>query len=108
MANNDGDGDQTWELAKLVGNYERFTKDVDNKLFRIEERLDEGVNSFSGIKLTIASKSEKIDNIDKRLVDIENNGGISKRRRWQVDGTTIAALVLAVKEIFTFLTGVFH
>jgi len=108
----EGDGEnsrgQSWELAKLVGNYERFTKDVDNKLTRIEERLDEGAESFSSIKLTIASKSEKIDNIDKRLADVENNGGLSRRRRWQVDGTTLAAAILTFKEIVTAFIGMFQ
>jgi len=105
----DGDdenpGGQSWELAKLVGNYERFTKDVDQKLARIEERLDEGAESFSSIKTTIATKSEKIDNLENRLEDLENNGGLSRRRRWQVDGTTIAAIILTVKEIVTTLLG---
>ncbi len=104
----DGDenpGGESWELAKLVGNYERFTKDVDQKLARIEERLDEGAQSFSSIKSTIATKSEKIDNLEVRLTDVENDGGLSRRRRWQVDGTTIAAVILTVKEVVATLLG---
>lgn len=102
----DGDGGgQSWELAKLVGNYERFTKDVDQKLARIEERLDEGAESFSSIKSTIATRTEQINNIEVRLKDVENNGGLSRRRRWQVDGTTLAAVILTIKELFITLVG---
>ena len=106
----DGDdenpGGQSWELAKLVGNYERFTKDVDQKLARIEERLDEGAESFSSIKSTIATKTEQFNNLENRVEDLENNGGLSKRRRWQADGTTIAATILAVKEILCAILGI--
>lgn len=101
----DNPGGQSWELAKLVGNYERFTKDVDEKLTSIDKRLEEGAETFTNIKTTIAEKSVVIDNLENRLEDLENNGGLSRRKRWQVDGTTIAAVILTIKEIVTTLLG---
>jgi len=88
-----------WELAKLIGNYERFTKEVDRKLTGIDERLEKSQETFTGINTVMATRAEQLDNIDNRLVNVEDNGGLSKRRRWQVDGTTLAAVALTVKEI---------
>lgn len=104
--NGDGDDGQTWELAKLVGNYERFTQDVDTKLSRIEDRLNENAETFSNIKTTIASKTVEINNLENRVEDLENNGGqLSKRRRWQIDGTSVATIVLTLKEIVAAILG---
>ena len=99
-----GLGGQTWELAKLVGNYERFTQDVDQKLSRIEDKLEEGAVTFGKIKTTIASKTVEIDNLENRVEDLEDNG-LSKRRRLQIDGTTVAAIVLTLKEVVTAILG---
>jgi len=106
----DGDGDngdgQSWELAKLVGNYERFTQDVDTKLSRIEDRLNENAETFGEIKTTMATKTVEINNLENRVEDLEDNGGqLSKRRRWQIDGTSVAAIVLTLKEIVTAILG---
>lgn len=105
----EGDGENpsgtSWELAKLVGNYERFTQDVDNKLSRIEDKLEDSAETFGMIKTTIAEKTMKINNIENRLENLENNGGLSRRRRWQVDGTAIATVILTVKEIITTFFG---
>ena len=95
-------GVQGWELAKLIGNYERFTQDVDSKLTRIEERLEKGQDTFVEIKTTMAAKAEQLENIDDRMNHFEQNG-LSRRRRLQIDGTTIAAIALALKEIVTTL-----
>jgi len=101
-----GLGGQNWELAKLVGNYERFTQDVDQKLSRIEDKLEEGAVTFGKIKTTIASKTVEINNLENRVEDLENKGGdLTKRRRLQIDGTTLAAIVLTLKEVVTAILG---
>lgn len=101
-----GPGGQTWQLAKLVGNYERFTQDVDQKLSRIETRLTESAETINEIKTTMATRAEQVNNIEDRVENLENNGGLSKRRRWQADGTTIAATILAAKEIICAILGI--
>ena len=99
-------GVQGWELAKLIGNYERFTQDVDSKLTRIEERLEKGQDTFVEIKTTMAAKTEQLENIDDRMNHFEQNG-LSRRRRLQIDGTTLAAVALALKEIVVTLIKAF-
>lgn len=100
------DGKETWELAKLVGNYERFTQDVDQKLSRIEDKLEESAETFGNIKSTIATKTVELNNLENRVEDLENNGGdLTKRRRLQINGTTLAAVVLTIKEIVTAILG---
>ena len=102
-------GGQNWELARLVGRYETFTKGVDRRLDKIENHLENGTRTISEIKNTMAKKSEQVDNIEERLKEVEDNGGnISRRRRLQMDGTTIAAVALALKEIITSIIGVFQ
>ncbi len=100
-------GVQGWELAKLIGNYERFTQDVDSKLTRIEERLEKGQESFNEINSTMAAKTEKLDNLENRVTEFEDNG-LSRRRRLQIDGTTLAAVALALKEIVVTLIKAFQ
>ena len=102
-----GPGNPGWELARLVGRYETFTTSVERRLEKIEEHLEKDTETFSNIKTTIATKSEQIDDLEKRVDTIEN-GGLSKRRRLQIDGTTIAAIILAFKELVTAFIGVFH
>ena len=109
----DGDGanpgGQSWELARLVGRYETFTEGVDRRLDKIETHLENGTKSLSDVKSTMSKKAEQVDNIENRLKEVESNGGsISRRRRLQIDGTTIAAIVLALKEIIASIIGVFH
>ena len=102
----DPPGGQTWELAKLIGNYERFTKEVDRKLTGIDERLAKGQEAFTEINATMASKTEKLDNLEERMEDFEENG-LSKRRRLQIDGTTLGLVALALKEVVTTIVGAF-
>ncbi len=92
-------GVQGWELAKLIGNYERFTQDVDSKLTRIEERLEKGQDTFVEIKTTMAAKAEQLDS------HIEEEG-LSKRRRWQLDGTTATSIILSFKMILEAIRGI--
>lgn len=99
------DGKENWELAKLIGKYETFTEGVDRRLGKIEGHLEKGSEAFMSINTTIATKTEQINNMEKRMEDLEDNGGLSKRRRWQVDGTTLAAIALALKEIITAILG---
>jgi len=103
----DGERGQTWELAKLIGRYETFTEGVDRRLDKIEEHLENGSKSFTEIQNIIAEKREQIDNIETRVKHFENNG-FSKRRRLQIDGTTIAAIVLALKEVVNAIVGALH
>ncbi len=105
MDDDENPGGQTWELAKLIGRYETFTEGVDRRLGKIEESLEQGANSFSEINSTMAAKSERLDQLEERVDHFENNG-LSKRRRLQIDGTTLAAIVLGIKEIVTAIIGV--
>ena len=110
MINNDNEdnpGDQSWELAKLIGRYETFTEGVDRRLDKIEGHLESGSKSFSEINSIMAKRTERINNIEERIEHFENNG-ISKRRRLQIDGTTITAIILTIKEIVTVLISFFH
>ena len=90
----DGDKGQTWELAKLIGRYETSQEMTNERLGKIEKHLEK----FSEIDKIMATKAEKLDNIEDRTESLENDG-LTKRRRLQIDGTTLATIILGFKEI---------
>lgn len=93
-------GGQSWELAKLVGRYETFSKGIERRLGKIEGHLEKTAEAFSDINSTMAAKTEQVDNLEDRIDKVEERDiDLSKRRRLQIDGTTLAAVILTLKEL---------
>ena len=104
-----GPGAPGWELANLVGRYETFTAGVERRLGKIEKKLEDGSKAFGNIDVIMARKEEHLEVVDSRLESLEEQDiTLSKRRRWQIDGTALAAILLTLKEIVLAVIGWLH
>lgn len=89
---------ETRELYTLIGNYERFTREVDRKLGDIEKRLRDGDKTFNKIHRLCAVNCKRLDNLEEKDV----LGGATKREKLGLWGSVAMAVYVALRIIAQF------
>jgi len=97
--------DETKDLYRLIGNYERFSETVLEELKDIKASLKEGDKSFQSFESHFSRHDTQITDHEKRLSSFERNG-LPRRVKRQIDGTAVATAALFVWELLKRLFGV--
>ena len=90
--------DETKDLYRLIGNYERFSETVLSELRDIKQRLEEGDKRFQTFEGNWAKHNAQLTDHEKRLSSFERNG-LPRRVKRQIDGTAVATAALFVWEL---------
>ena len=94
--------DETKDLYKLIGNYEATTRQIFGELQSINGRLDEGNETFDEIKDNCNNAQRVFDDVERRLVDLEESG-VPRRTKLEIRGSSITAAALALWEAFKLI-----
>ena len=97
--------DETKDLYRLIGNYERFSETVLSELRDIKQRLEEGDKRFQTFEGRCAQHNAQLTDHEKRLSSFELNG-LPRRVKRQIDGTAVATAALFVWELLKRLLGI--
>ncbi len=97
--------DETKDLYRLIGNYERFSETVLSELRDIKQRLEEGDKRFQTFEGRCAQHNAHLIDHEKRLSSFERNG-LPRRVKRQIDGTAVATAALFVWELLKRLFGI--
>jgi len=97
--------DETKDLYRLIGNYERFSETVLYELRDIKQRLEEGDKRFQTFENRCTTHGAQLIEHEKRLSSFERNG-LPRRVKQQIDGTAVATTALFVWELLKRLLGV--
>ena len=96
--------EETKELYKLIGNYERFSETITADLHDIKSRLEQGDLRFTEVGNKCIEFTGKIADHEKRLTAFEENG-IPTRVKHQINGTSIATIGLVIYEVIKRFLG---
>jgi len=97
--------DETKDLYRLIGNYERFSETMLYELRDIKQRLEEGDKRFQVFEGRCAQHNAQLGDHEKRLSSFERNG-LPRRVKRQIDGTAVATAALFVWELLKRLFGI--
>jgi len=97
--------DETKDLYRLIGNYERFSETVLYELRDIKQRLEKGDKRFQTFENRCTIHGAQLGDHEKRLSSFERNG-LPRRVKRQIDGTALATAALFVWELLKRLFGV--
>jgi len=90
--------DETKDLYRLIGNYERFSETVLSELRDIKQRLEEGDKRFQIFENRCTQHTAQLTDHEKRLSSFERNG-LPRRVKQKIDGTALATAALFVWEL---------
>lgn len=100
MSGEGGTPDEVKDLYKLLGNYERFTKEVDTKMASLSKQNGSILKKLNNIEKTCPVQQERITQNSEDIAAIEEHGVPSKTKR-QININTILTalngLVIIVK-----------
>ncbi len=96
--------DETRDLYRLIGNYERFTQEIDRKLESIEKRLEAGSANFKAIQTLCAQRGERLENLEEKIQTLQTNV-LPRRTRIQINSTLIITILNALETVIRYITG---
>jgi len=91
------------KVENLNGKFETFEKDSDRQFEEIKTSLQRGNEAFEEIHKLCSGRGVHIDTLEGRVKNLENNGGLSDRRRKQMDGTTLGMIAVALLEVWKWI-----
>ena len=99
-------GDQNGKIEKLGGKFETYEKASDRQFKEIKTSLQRGNEAFEGINKLCAGRGVELKNLEEKVENLEESGGLSDRRQKQMDGTTLGMIAVALFEVWKWIKAV--